>query len=148
MRQIADSRSARITNYSVASSIQSSWSLNRVLCLDGSSHWRRPCSPSMIWSNHLTLLSHQLTEVLDMLPRNTVSDQKCRFIVKPREFVRVDSRGRVKSVISKFGEEVGRLASWVKGNPSILVGVVGVNLESTGRRVRVAGSSSRRSYPL
>lgn len=102
----------------------------------------------MIRSNHLALLAHQLTEVLDMLPRNTVSDQKCRLVVKPGELVRVDGRGRVKSVVSEFGEEVGRLASWVERDPSISVGIVGIDLESTGGRVRIAGASSSCSYPL
>lgn len=86
----------------------------------------------MVRAHDLALLAHELAEVLDVLARDRVADDEGCSIVEPREVGLV-------GVVTELGEEGGRRAGRVEGDPLVLVGVDEVDREGAEGGVGLAG---------
>ena len=89
----------------------------------------------MTSSDDFTLLPHQITEILDMLPRDGVADNECGSIVEPRKV----GRGGLGS---ELVEESGRGAFRFR-RPLISIRILRVCDEGPNGRVGFTGLSCR-----
>lgn len=138
---VADSGPAGVAHDTEATLIQPLWPLDRMLSLHRGAYGRRR-RPVVTRSQNLRFLAKKLAEVVDVLARDRVADQKRGLVAQPGEVGRSDViRMRVMMVhgkVAQLGQEVWRLAGWVERRPLCPVCVVLVDLKFARGRVRVA----------